>query len=118
MEIDEAIMAFSQSEKIKAGLISISQVLEVLKGLAEGEKMGGEKIISVLLGMIDHEIKLSRAVTRHKAWDDVEPYIDKATVMVNSGVGHEATAHLSKALSKVTTIGQQSMTILKEKGLL
>ncbi|MBL7178306.1 MAG: hypothetical protein ISS66_20985 [Desulfobacteraceae bacterium] len=118
MEIDEAIMAFSQSEKIKAGLISISQALELLRGLAEGEKRGGEKIINVLLSMIDHEIKLARTVTRHEGWDDAGPYIDKAMVMINSGVGHEATVHLSKALSKVTTIGQQSMTFLKEKGLL
>jgi hypothetical protein len=64
MEIDEAIMAFSQSEKIKAGLISISQALEVLRGLAEGEIRGGEKIINVLLGMIDHEVKLAMTVTR------------------------------------------------------
>lgn len=118
MEIDEAIMAFSQSEKIKAGLISISQALEVFRGLAEGEKMGGQKIISLFFSMIDHEVKLARTVTRHKEWDDVELYIDKAMVMVNSGVGHEATLHLSKALSKVTTIGQQSMTFLKENGLL
>lgn len=118
MEIDEAIMAFSQSEKIKAGLISISQALEVLRGLAEGEKMGGQKIISVSLSMIGHEVKLARTVTRHKEWDDVELCIDKAMVMVNSGVGHEATLHLSKALSKVTTIGQQSMTLLKDKELL
>jgi hypothetical protein len=118
MEIDEAIMAFSQSEKIKAGLISISQAFEVLRGFAEGEKKGGEKIINVFLGMIEHEVKLARTVTRHKQWDDVELYIDKARVMVNSGVGHEATVHLSKALSNVTTIGQQSMTLLKERGLL
>ncbi len=118
MEINEAIMAFSQSEKIKAGLISISQSLEVLRGLAGGEIRGGEKIINVLLGMIDHEVRLAMTVTRHEEWNDVGPYIDKAVVMVNSGVGHEATVHLSKALSKVTTIGQQSMTFLKEKGLL
>jgi hypothetical protein len=39
-------------------------------------------------------------------------------MMMDSGVGEEATTHLSKALSMVTNIGQQSMMYLKEKDLL
>ncbi len=118
METDKAIMAFSQSEKIKAGIIWISQALILLQGLPGEEKKGGERIISALLNMIDHEIKLAKAVAGSEMWDEIEPNIDKAVVMVNSGVGHEATIHLSRALSKVTNIGHQSMTFLKEKGLL
>jgi hypothetical protein len=38
--------------------------------------------------------------------------------MVNSGVGEEATIHLSKALSKTTNIGHHAMSFLKEKGML
>jgi len=43
MEISKSIMAFSQSEKIKSGLIWISQALEMLQGLSSTEKGGGEK---------------------------------------------------------------------------
>ena len=39
MEVDKAIMAFSQSEKVKAGLIWISQVLEILRGMPDQERM-------------------------------------------------------------------------------
>jgi len=118
MEISNSIMAFSQSEKIKSGLIWISQALEMLKGLSNGERGGGEKMLSALLNMIGHEIQLAKTVAGGAEWDEIEPYIDKAVVMVNSGVGHEATVHLSMALSKVTNIGHQSMTFLKEKSLL
>jgi hypothetical protein len=38
--------------------------------------------------------------------------------MFDSGIGEEALIHLSRALSKVTNIGQQSMSYLKETGLL
>jgi hypothetical protein len=33
-------------------------------------------------------------------------------------VAHDTAHHLTQALSKVTTIGQQSMSLLVEKGLL
>jgi len=118
MAISNSIMAFSQSEKIKSGLIWVSQALEMLPGLSNTEKGGGEKMVSALLNMIGHEIQLAKVVAGGAEWDEIEPHIDKAVVMVNSGVGHEATLHLSMALSKVTNIGHQSMTFLKEKSLL
>ena len=43
MKVRDAIMAFSQSEKIKAGLIWVSQSLQFLKTLPEPEKRGAEK---------------------------------------------------------------------------
>jgi hypothetical protein len=46
----------------------------------------------------------------------VEKNIDTAMVMISSGVAHEAGYHLTQALTQVTTIGQRSMTILKDKG--
>ena len=118
MEIDKAILALSQSEKIKAGLIWISHTLSMLHGLPAAEKKGGEKVINALLNMIGHEIELAKSVVGDGAWEEIQPYIDKALIMVDSGVGHEATLHLSKALSKTTNIGQQSMTFLNEKKLL
>jgi hypothetical protein len=38
--------------------------------------------------------------------------------MVNSGAGVEVLHDLTKALSRVTTIGQRSMALLKEQQLL
>lgn len=118
METNDAIMAFSQSEKIKAGLIWVSQILNLFEGLSGAEKIGGEKMINVLLNMIGHEIRLAKAVAGNQGWEEIEPYIDHTLVMVNSGVGGEANAHLSKALSKITNIAHQSMSFLKEKQLL
>ncbi len=118
METNEAIMAFSQSEKIKAGLIWVSQTLSLLEGLPGGEKAGGEKVINAVLNMVGNEIRLANAVGGDRGWGEIEPYLEKALVMVNSGVGAEANANLSKALSKVTSIAHGSMTFLKEKGLL
>lgn len=119
MDTDKAIIAFSQSEKIKAGIIWASQLLNMSQGQPDGEKKVSENLINVLLNMIMQEARLAETVSPGMdIWNEIEQFLDKALVMVNSGVADEATIHLSKALSKVTSVGQQSMTVLKEKGLI
>ncbi|MBC8418462.1 MAG: hypothetical protein KJ573_17285 [Proteobacteria bacterium] len=118
MNIHEAIMAFSQSEKVKSGIIWVSQALELLGGLPTHEKQGAEKIIRMKVDMIVQEIRLARNVTGDAAWDNIEPIIDQAIVMINSGVAPDSVVHLTQALSRVTSIGHSSMSFLKEKGLL
>ena len=118
MEIDKAVLAFSQSEKIKAGIIWATQVINALQGLVSIEQKGAEKIVENLIRMISMEASLARSMTNDEQWDKMEPHMEKAILMINSGVSQEAMIHLSKALSNVTTIGQRAMTILKENGLL
>ncbi len=118
METQKAIIAFSQSEKIKSGLIWVSQAIQMLNGLQEPEKRGAEKTTKAIIEMIVHEIQLGKNVTGDVSWDEVLRYIDKALVMINSGVAAEAVVHLTQALSQVTSIGHRSMTFLKGEGLL
>jgi hypothetical protein len=118
MEVKDTIIAFSQSEKIKSGLIWVSQALQMLNGLQEPEKRGAEKTAKAIIGMIGHEIQLGKNVTGDVSWDEVLRHIDKALVMINSGVAAEAVVHLTQALSQVTSIGHRSMTFLKGEGLL
>ncbi len=117
-EIQEAVMALSQSEKIKAGLVWVSQTLEIAHALPPGEKQGAEKIIRVMTQMISDEANLARRVTADPAWKDVQKHIEKALVMIRSGVPQEASFHLTRALPQVTAIGQRAMSFLKEQGML
>ncbi len=118
MEINEAIITFSQSEKIKGGLIWASQAVELYKALPETDKPGAEKIIKTLVDMVGSEILICKKTAPNELWLEVEKSIDTAMVMINSGVAHEAGYHLTQALTQVTTIGQRSMSILKNEGLL
>lgn len=118
MKPNEAIMAFSQSEKVKAGLIQVAGNLELLGHLQNEEKRGASRIIAMTLGMLGHEVDLAKRVTGHKEWDEVERCLNKALVMLDSGLEEEAMVHVSRALSQVTNIGQQAMSTLKEKELL
>ena len=118
MQIPEAITTFSQSEKIKAGLIWTTQAIEMYKALPEEDKPGAEKIIRVIVDMIGSEILICRKSAPNELWLEVEKNIDTAMVMINSSVTHEAGYHLTRALTQVTTMGQRSMSILRDNGLL
>jgi hypothetical protein len=118
MEINDAITAFSQSEKIKAGLIWATQAIELYKALPEAEKPGAEKIIKAIVDMIGSEILICKKAAPNELWVEVEKNIDTAIVMINSNVAHEAGYHLTQALTQATTIGQRSMSILIDKKLL
>ena len=118
MNAKEAIMAFSQSEKIKSGIIWSSQMLELIRGLPEPEKQGAERVVKMLVDMIFHEIQLAGSVSPGEAWEDIEKNIDQAVAMINSHVAPESVVHLTQALSQVTTIGQRSMSFLQEQELI
>lgn len=118
MKIDAAILTFSQSEKIKAGLIWASQAVEVYKALPEADKPGAEKIIAAIVNMIGSEILICRKSAPNELWTAVEKNIDTAMIMINSNIAQEAGYHLTRALTQTTTIGQRSMFILKDEGLL
>ncbi len=118
MDIRQAILAFSQSEKIKSGVIWISQALERLQGMGDHEKKGAEAVLDMFLGLVQGELGLAKTVAAGGDWDEVQGCLDRARDMIHAGVGHEATIHLSRALSKVTNTGLEAMTELRKHNLI
>jgi len=118
MNIQEAILAFAQSEKIKAGLIWISQGVDFYAGLSESDKPGAVKVIRMMLDRIYNDVHLAGKLCHDDSWRHVEEHMDMAMVMIDSRVVQESTFHLTRALSRLTSIGQRSMTVLRENGLI
>lgn len=118
MKTNQAVMAFSQSEKIKAGLIWVSQILESMGGMPGEQKTGAEKSALALLRMVAQETALAKALTGHEDWIESETHMEKALVMLESGVGEESMIQIARALSKVTNVGQQAMSQLQDAGVL
>ncbi|MDZ7695617.1 MAG: hypothetical protein U5R49_01370 [Deltaproteobacteria bacterium] len=118
METQEAIMGFSQSEKIKSAIIWTSQALELTAALNGPEKEGATRMMKMKIDHIIQEIRLAKNIAGNPYWDDIEKDMENAVVMINSGVAADSVSHLTQALSKVTSIGQRSMAFLKEKGLI
>jgi hypothetical protein len=118
MENREAILGYAQSEKVKSGLIWVTQMADIAISLKDGEKLGGEKIVQTTIALIANEAHLAKTLTKDRRWEEIEKNIEKARVMINSGVLHEVTWHLTQALSQVTSIGQQTMSYLIDKQLI
>ncbi len=117
MEPRKAVIALSQSEKVKSGLLWISHCIQLLEGLAGLEKAGADKVIRSFVGMVAHEIQLAGKLTGDSAWLEAEKHLDLAIVMINSQVPLEAGFHLTRALSHVTSIGERNMSFLKSEGI-
>jgi hypothetical protein len=114
MDTRTAVIAYGQSEKIKSGLIWISQLAEMVSGLRGEQRIAGESIIQHLIGFIASEANLAKKIAHDHAWEEIETHIEKARVMLHSGVLEEVTRHLTQALSRTTGIGQKSMSFLIE----
>lgn len=118
MKESEAILAFSQSEKIKSGIIWVSQMVEMQQGLEEKYRPGTDNLLEAMVGMIGHEVHITGNVTEDFRWQEAEKSINMALVMIRSKVSQESTFHLTNALAQITGLGNQAMNFLKEKGLL
>jgi hypothetical protein len=118
MESRADILAFSQSEKIKAGLIWATQLTEMAVGMPESEQPVAGRMLRAVIGMVANEIHLGKKSAPQALWAEVEKNVDLALVMIDSGVTREASYHLSQALSRTTTIGQKAMTALIDRKLL
>lgn len=118
MEIREAILAYAQSEKAKAGLLMASQLLEIYNGMPDHERHAAERFLRPLIAMIANEVYLSKKMTSADLWASVDKSLNTALVMMNSGVLSEATYHVVQAISAVTTIGQRAMQHLMDQKLL
>jgi hypothetical protein len=118
MDTRQAIISFSQSEKVKAGLIWCSQCLQLgLHAPSEG-RQSAIQVVRSLMSMIAGEAQLARQAAGGDVWLEVGKCLNTARAMLDSRVEQEATYHLTQALSQVNRIGQQAMTALMEQGLL
>jgi hypothetical protein len=112
-EIKKAITAYAQSEKIKSGLIWITQIAEQVAALDEADRRQGIDLLRTLVHLVADETLLAGRVTEDRRWLEIVRKINLALVMINSGVPQETAYHLTQALVRVTRIGGQAAAVLK-----
>ena len=118
MDTRQAIISFSQSEKVKSGLIWGSQCVQIIQNLSEQDKKGALSVLQAYVAMMANEVQLARQASGDQVWQEVDKCLHNARVMIDSGVVAEAEYHFTQGLTQVNRIGQQSMTFMLEKGLL
>ena len=81
MTVKEAVISFSQVEKIKSGIIWASHTVEMLRGLPPQDWQGAERIIKTIVDMIANEVHLAKKLLKDDSWGDVVKKMDTAIVM-------------------------------------
>jgi hypothetical protein len=106
MTLAPDILAYTQSEKVKAGLIWLSQALLQFDDKTPSRSSAAEKLALSILTMIRDEVQLGWRLSGEEAWLQAEAHLQRAAAMIHSGVAHDAPWHLTLALRKVTALGQ------------
>ena len=116
-DIKQAISAYTQSEKVKSGLIWITQVAGQVAVMDGPGRQQGMMLLKTLAHLVADESDLAGRITGDRSWHDIAKKINLALVMINSGVPEETGYHLARALTQVTRIGGQAASVLKSQGL-
>jgi hypothetical protein len=77
----------------------------------------GLSLLKTLAHMVADESDLAGRITGDSCWHEIGKKINMALVMINSGVPQETAFHLTQALTRVTRMGGQAASVLKERGL-
>ncbi len=115
--VKQAILAYAQSEKVKSGLIWICQISNQVTGMDGPERRQGLRLLKTLAHMVADESDLAGRITGDRCWHEIGKKINMALVMINSGVPQETAFHLTQALTRVTRLGGQAASVLKQRGL-
>jgi len=115
--VKQAISAYAQSEKVKSGLIWICQVSDQVAAMDGPGRRQGLSLLKTLAQMVADESDLAGRITGDRCWHEIGKKINMALVMINSGVPQETSFNLTQALSRVTRLGGQAASVLKQRGL-
>jgi len=116
-ELRQAVVTYAQSEKVKSGLIWVSQVSEQVTALDDAARQHGARLLQTLTHLLGDEAILSGRITGDRRWNEISRKINMALVMIQSGVPQETSFHLTQALTLVTRLGGEAAALLKDKGL-
>ncbi len=116
-DVKKAIICFQYAERIKSELIIATNLLETIDKFKNNELVGAEKLLSFLYALQD-EIRIAHNLLQMQNFKEAGGKVAKATESMFSHDYSEATKHISEAISRITTGGQQATQLLKERGLL
>ena len=106
MPLEPDILAYTQCEKVKAGLIWLSQGMLPFKDQLPARPAAAEQLVLSILAMIRDEVHLGWRLTGEAGWRQADGHLQQAVTMIRSGVAHDAPWHLTLALRQITALGQ------------
>lgn len=115
MPLEPDILAYAQCEKVKAGLIWLSQGMVLFENPPPARPKVAEKLTLSILTMMRDEVQLGWRLTGEAGWRKADGHIQQAATMIHSGVAHDAPWHLTLALRQITALGRAAYLRLERK---
>ena len=115
-DLQQAVVAYAQSEKVKSGLIWVCQVSHQVAAMDDAARRHGVSLLRTLAHLVGDEAQLAGKITGDRRWSEIGQKINMALVMIQSGVPQETAFHLTQALTLVTRLGGKAAAALKDKG--
>ena len=112
------ILGFMYAERLKSALIVTGQLLNALGDFKEGERAGGLKMFGFFIKAATSEMQLAESVMEKSDWHDLSKQLNLVEGYTRLGQMEAARRELSHTLSRVTTLGAQTMASLQKAGLL
>ena len=116
--IKQAIILYAACEKLKANLIWLAGLLEGIAPYPKPALPPSEKLLQDHLRRIAYDLHTLLESTGSPRLKKAQSHMETAMVMMDSGVSYESVYHTTRALSQITSVGQEAMEQLKDKGLL
>ena len=103
-----AVSAFQYGERAKSELMIASQLVTVLSGLKDAERMGGRKIVLQCLESVRMELQVA---LRQTGQQEFQRAIDSLGVVISLVEGNDcdgAVRQIGTAVSAATTVAQHA----------
>ncbi|OPX20769.1 MAG: hypothetical protein BZ151_01950 [Desulfobacca sp. 4484_104] len=113
-----AILGFHFADRLKAGFILASQLLEVAIHLPEPEAAGARQLYQVYLRALEQEMSLCQSVIKDPELLRVQTVLSGLAGRVADGQLKDVQAYLTWMITIITTYAQRSMAYLQQQQLL
>ncbi len=104
----DAVVALMLGEKLKTGTIWVQQLIPIGDSLKSEQQHLFRDILGRFLSMLEREVYLGQQMIPSQSWMEMKKSLDKAVVMLNSGLTNECQYHLTMLLSQVTNLCQRA----------
>lgn len=118
MDPKTAVMNYQYGERAKSELILMSQLSLALPGFSEQERVGGRKMLLMMMESVRNELAFAQKSTGHREFTKAINSLNEAISLTESNQPEEASRKIAMAISAATTPAQEAWQVLSEHGLL
>ncbi|QYZ80113.1 hypothetical protein E2N92_12090 [Methanofollis formosanus] len=118
MDPKTAVLNYQYGERAKSELILASRLVASMPGFPSGERMGGKRMLLMVLEGVRSEIAFAHGSSGHDGFRKALEAMDAAIAAAEGLNFEEAVEKIAEAVSASTTVAQESWEALAGHGLL